>query len=88
MVPRSKVLGDRPIHREQSLRVPQGFQPLHASFPLPRWLVRVLGAVVEVPMLAVLYPRHDLPLRSAVALQFIRDDHDPTGQRAPSHAPV
>ena len=64
------VLGDRPIRREKSLRVPWGFKPQHASFPLPRGLVRVLDAVVEVPMLAVLDPRQNLPLG-----RVNRDEH-------------
>ena len=71
MAPQSTVLGNRPIRREKALRVPRGLTPLHASFPLPRGLVRVLGTVVEVPMLAVLDPRQHLPLRRAVALPFI-----------------
>src|SRR5262245_23733721 len=73
MPARSKVLGDRPIRREKSLRVPRGFKPLHAAFSLPRGLVRVLGAVVEVPVLAVLAPRQHLTLRCTVAFDVYRD---------------
>jgi hypothetical protein len=43
--------------------------------PLAGGLVRVLGTVVEVPMLAVLYTRQHLAFRSTVALQFIGADH-------------
>jgi hypothetical protein len=37
--------------------------------------VQVLGAVIERPVLAVLHTREHLPLRRAVAVQLIRDDH-------------
>jgi hypothetical protein len=71
----SKVLGDRPIRGEKPLGMPWGFEPLHPPLPLAGGLVRVLGTVVEVPMLAVLHSRQDLPLCSPIALQFIRNDH-------------
>ena len=35
----------------------------------------VFGAVVEVPVLAVLHTREDLPLRGAVAFQLVGDEH-------------
>jgi hypothetical protein len=57
MPARSKVLGNRTVCGEKPLRVPGGLEPLHTPFPLPGWLVRVLGTVVEVPMLTVLDPR-------------------------------
>ena len=56
MLARSKVLGNRTVCGEKSLRVPCGLEPLHAPLPLAGGLVRVLGTVVEVPMLAVLDP--------------------------------
>jgi hypothetical protein len=37
--------------------------------------MRVLGAVVQIPVLAVLHPWEKLPLGRAVALELIRDDH-------------
>jgi hypothetical protein len=55
----SKVLGDRPIRDEKPLGMPWGFEPLHPPLPLAGGVVRVLGTVVEVPMLAVLYSRAD-----------------------------
>jgi hypothetical protein len=36
--------------------------------------VRVLSAVIEIAVLAVLHTREDLALRRAVALELIRDD--------------
>jgi hypothetical protein len=55
MPARSEVLGNRPIGGEKPLCLVWGLEPLHAAFPLPCWLVRVLGAVVEIPVLAVFY---------------------------------
>jgi hypothetical protein len=53
MAPRSEVLGDRPIRGEKPLGLAWGLEPLHAAFPAPCWLVRVLGAVIQI---AVAYP--------------------------------
>jgi hypothetical protein len=69
------VLGNRTIRCEKSLGVPRGLEPLHALLPLACGLVGILRAVVEVAMLAVLHPRLNLPLRGAVALELIGDDH-------------
>ena len=35
----------------------------------------VLGAVVQVAVLARLHPRQDLALRRVIALQFLHEDH-------------
>jgi hypothetical protein len=37
--------------------------------------VGILRSVIEIPVLAVLHPRENLPLRCAVAFQLVRDDH-------------
>jgi hypothetical protein len=42
---------------------------------LARRLVRVFGAIVQVPMLSVFNTRKSLPLRSPIAFQPIGDDH-------------
>jgi hypothetical protein len=55
--------------------MPRRLKSLHAPLPLAGGLVRVLGTVVEVAMLPMFHPRKDLPLRGAIALQLIRDDH-------------
>jgi hypothetical protein len=42
-----------------------------------RWRVGwlgILGAIIEVPMLAVLHPRQQLALRCAIAFQLIDDE--------------
>jgi hypothetical protein len=36
--------------------------------------VGVLGTVIEIPMLAVLYPREHLPLGGLIAFQLIGDE--------------
>src|SRR5919202_5006677 len=55
----SEMLGDRPIRGEKPLCLAWGLEPLHAPFPLPRRLVRVLSAVIEIAVLAVLHTRKD-----------------------------
>ena len=71
----SKVLGKRTVCGEQALRMPCGLQPLHAPFPLPWWLVRVLGTVIERAVLAVFHPRQHLTLGGSIAFACIRDAH-------------
>src|SRR5215510_12647824 len=74
MPSRSKVLGNGAVGRQKTLGMPRGFKPLHAIFPLARWPMRVLTAVIEIPTLTVFHPRQDLPFGRAVALQLIGDD--------------
>ncbi|SRR6266511_3014257 len=50
-------------------------EALQVPLPLAGRLVRVFGAVIEIPMLAVLHTRENLPLRRAVAFQLVGDDH-------------
>ena len=75
MVSRSEVLGDRAIGGGEPLRVTRRFEPLHAPLPLAGRLVRAFRAVVEVAVLAVLHTGEDFPLRRAVALELVRDEH-------------
>jgi hypothetical protein len=49
--------------------------PLHVPLRLARRLVRVVGAVVEVAVLAVLHTGQDLTLRGPIAGEFVRDHH-------------
>jgi hypothetical protein len=55
--------------------MPGGFEPLHAIFSLACGPTGVLTAVVEIATLPVFHTGQYLPLRRAVAFQFIRDDH-------------
>jgi hypothetical protein len=69
MPARAEVLGDGTIGREELLGVSRRLEPLHAPFPLAG-LMRVLRAVVEIPMLAMLHPRQHLLLRRTIAFEL------------------
>src|SRR5215211_2232392 len=68
---RAEMLGNGTIRGEESLGVPRGFEGLHPPLPLPGGLVRILRAVIEVPVLAVLHPRQQLLLRGTIAFQLV-----------------
>jgi hypothetical protein len=70
-----EVLGDGPIGGEEPLCVPWRFEPLDAPLPFTRALVGVLGAVIEIPMLAVFRPREHLPPGSPIAFQLVGNEH-------------
>ncbi len=55
--------------------MPWGFEPAHASFPLPSRLMGILGAVVEVAVLPMFDAGEDLTLGRTVAPQLIGNDH-------------
>ena len=71
----AKVLSDRPIRREEALRVSRRFEPLHPSFTLTSRPVGVLAPVIEVAALPMLHARHHLAFGSSVAFQLVRDQH-------------
>jgi len=52
----AEVLRDETIGGEEPLGLARGLKPLHASLALTGELVRVLRPVVEITMLAMLYP--------------------------------
>lgn len=56
MPTRAEVLRDRTIGGEEPLGLARGLKPLHVSLALPGGLVRILGAIVEIPVLAMVYP--------------------------------
>ena len=66
---------DDPVHLDETLRVSGGLEPPHAFLPLSRRLVRVLSAVVQVPVLPVSNAGHDDSFRGGVAAQLVRHDH-------------
>jgi hypothetical protein len=72
---RAEVLRDRPISRQEPLGSARGLEPLHAPLPLAGGLVRVLGAVVQILVLAMFHAREQLALGGSVALEFVDDDH-------------
>ena len=74
MAARTEVLGDGTRGRKEALSVARGLEPLHPLLPLAGRLVGVLGAVIEIPLLAMLDSRKNFPLGCFVALQFVGDD--------------
>jgi hypothetical protein len=56
---------------------------LQAPLALPRRLVGVVGAVVEIPVLAVFHTGQDLAQGRAIAFELIRDDHPRHRGQAP-----
>jgi len=69
---------DDPVHLDEVLGVPGGLEPAHASLPLTRWLMRILGTVIQIPVLPVSHTGHQDPFGSGVAAQFVGDDHPRT----------
>ena len=67
--------GDDSVHLDEALRVLGGFEPPHASLPLTCRLMRVLGPVVQVPVLPVSNAGHHDSFRGRVAAQLVRNDH-------------
>ena len=51
----AEVLGNRPMGRKKALGVPWGCKPLQASLALAGGLLRLLGAVIQAAVLAVLH---------------------------------
>src|SRR5215510_7197232 len=75
MPARAEVLRDGTIGSKKTLGLARAFEPLHALLSLACRLVRVLGTIVEIPILAMFHPWQDLALGGSVALELIGDDH-------------
>ena len=56
MPSRPEVCGDAAEGGQEPLRMPRRFEAFHRPFALPGGLMRVLGAVVQVPLLPVSSP--------------------------------
>jgi hypothetical protein len=83
----AEVMGDGPRGRQKALRVARSLAALPVACALPRGLVGILRAVVQVPVLAVLHSRQYLLLRGTIAFQLVGDDdprhvHQPLQQLA------
>ena len=74
MAARSEVGRDGPIGGEKALRVVWGLESPHAPLSLTGRLVGILGAIVEIPVLSMFYPRQNLAFRRAIAFELIGDD--------------
>jgi hypothetical protein len=79
----SEVRADDSVYLDETLGVPGGLEPPHALFPLPRWLMGVLGPVVQVPVLPVSNAGHYDPFRGGIAAQFVGNDYARTPPRGP-----
>jgi hypothetical protein len=75
VAPRSEVLCNGTVRRQKTLRMARRFKPLHPPLSLSRWLMRVLRAVVQLPVLAVLHAGEHVAFGRAIPFQFVRDDH-------------
>jgi len=73
MMARSEMLGNGTIRRQKPLRAPWRLELLHVLCALAGGVVEILGAIIEIPMLAVLHPRQQIALRCAIAFQLIDD---------------
>ena len=62
-------------NKKEALRVAGRFEPLHLPLSSARRLVRILCSVVQPLVLAMLNPRHDLPLCRTIAGELV-GDHD------------
>jgi hypothetical protein len=71
----TELLPNRPERRQESLGMAWRLKPPHRPLALPRWLMEILSAIVEPPMLAMFDAPQHLPFSSPIARQFIRDDH-------------
>ena len=71
----SKVRGDAAKGRQEPLGMPHRFKAFHRPFALSGALMRVLGAIVEIPRLPVGHRRHELAVSNPVAGQFVGHQH-------------
>ena len=71
----SKVRGDGAKGRQEPLGMPHRFKAFHRPFALSGGLMRVLGAIVEIPRLPVGHRRHELAVSNPVAGQFVGHQH-------------
>ena len=75
MPTRTELLGDGTVSREKTLSVAGRFEPLPASLTRACRVVGVLGASIEIPMLAMCVAWEDLVLGGSVALACIGVEH-------------
>jgi hypothetical protein len=57
------------------VRLAWGFESLHPPLPLTRRLMRILGAIIEIPVLAMFYPWKKLALGVASILSGKEDSN-------------
>ena len=69
------MLGDRARGGEEPLSLARGLEPLPASLALAGGVVRVLGTVIQIPVLEMFHTRKSLSLGGPVTFKFVGDDH-------------
>jgi hypothetical protein len=74
MAAKLEVVVDLAVGGEEALRMMPWLETLHLSLSSSRWLVRHLGAIVEISALTVLDARQDHALCGSVALELVRHD--------------
>lgn len=74
----SEMRSDDPVHFDEALRLPGGLEAPHALLSFACRLMRVLGPVVQIPVLPVSDAGHDHSFRGCVAAQLVRYDHPRT----------
>jgi Domain of unknown function (DUF4331) len=72
---RPEVCGDAAEGGQEPLGMPRRFEAFHRPFALSGGLMRVLGAVVQIPRPPVLHRRHALAVGDLVAAQLVGDQH-------------
>ena len=75
MPARTEMLGDRAISGKESLGVCGGLEPVQVALSLASRLMRILCAVVEIPVLAMFHSGKKLALGRTIALKLVGDDH-------------
>ena len=66
-------IADESVHGQESLCLPERFEPSHVSLALPCGLVGDFGAIVLVSVCAMSDGRHDRSVRSPIAAQLVGD---------------
>jgi hypothetical protein len=75
VAPRAEVRHDRAVSGEKTLCVAWGFEVSHAPLTLASGLVRILGTIIQVPMLPMFDTGQELSFRRPITLEFIRHNH-------------
>src|SRR5947207_8559629 len=68
-------IGDLIMGGKEALHLPRRLEPLHDPLSSSGRLMGVFGPIIEVLVLPMLDPTHDLPLGCGVALQLVGDEH-------------
>jgi hypothetical protein len=75
MARKVEEVGDWVVNGDEALEVPGRFEPLHDPLSSPRWLMRILGAIVE-PLVLTMFEFHPhFRARSAVGAELIGDHY-------------